>query len=215
LIIKLIMKSKFTTSLLGIVFISCLVCTNALGQTPSRSDWSTGKAAKWLKAGKWSNGCKIKVHKSADVQEFAYQYHKNKALWDKAFLFLKNTNLDTISPGKYPIDGENAFAVVSEGSTKAFEATKWEAHRKYLDIQYVIKGKEKMGKAPIAKATEIDPFSETKDIGFYTVPEGEATYHVAAPEAFLLFFPKDAHRPGVKIEGSDATKKVVIKIKVD
>ncbi len=188
---------------------------NAKGQTIKREDWTLKKAKIWFEAGEWKNAWKIVPHPSVNIQELAYQYHKNKILWDKVFTYLNNTKLDTLSPGKYVLDGENLFITVSEGPLKDFEVTKWEAHKKYIDIQYVILGKEKMGMVPIQKVSVLEIFDHTKDLGFYTAPEDEAKYYEATPEAFLIFFPGDAHRPSIKIPGFDADKKLVVKIKAD
>ena len=185
------------------------------GQSVKREDWPLKKSESWVKAGDWKKGMKLDVHPSVNAQEFAYQYHKNKAYWDKAFEFLKNTKLDTLSVGKHILDGENVFVSVMEGPTKKFEDAKWEAHRKYIDIQYVITGKETMGAVPLDKAKIIDSFNSEKDIAFYTANEKDARYNEANPKAFLIFFPVDVHRPGIKIEGCDATKKLVVKIKAD
>jgi YhcH/YjgK/YiaL family protein len=154
----------------------------------------------------------VEAHPSIDAQEFAYQYHTNKALWDKAFAFLKSADLETIAPGKYVVDGDNVFISVTEGPTKDPEAARWEAHKKYIDIQYVIKGKEKMGVVPIEKAVVTVNFDTTKDIGFYTAPDKDSEYYEASSKAFLIFFPNDVHRPGIKVAGFDATKKLVVKI---
>ena len=185
------------------------------GQSVKREDWTTKNAKTWLETGDWKSGLTLKAHPSINAQEFAFQYHKNKELWDKAFAFLKNNKLDTLAPGKYVIDGDNLFVSVTEGPTKDLEAARWEAHKKYIDIQYIIVGKEKMGVMPVDKASIVNNFDDVKDIGFYTAEEKDAVYHEATPEAFLIFFPDDAHRPGIKIEGTDSNKKLVVKIKAD
>ncbi|NJK98480.1 MAG: DUF386 domain-containing protein [Bacteroidales bacterium] len=184
-------------------------------QSVKRDDWTSNKANSWLNTGDWKNGWKPNIHPSVNTVEFAYQYHKNKALWDKAFAYLSSTNLDTLSVGKHILDGENLFISVTEAPVKDFEATKWEAHKKYIDIQYVIRGKEKMGIIPVEKTEADQPFDTAKDIGFYQADEAAAKYYEANPEVFLIFFPGDAHRPGIKIAGTDSDKKLVIKIKAD
>jgi YhcH/YjgK/YiaL family protein len=186
-----------------------------MAQTSGDQTWTPEKATKWFEAKEWANGMTLKVYDAVNKQEFAKQYNKNKAYWDKAFAYLKNTNLDTVTPGKYFLDGTNVFISVTESKSKAFEATKWEAHRKYIDIQYIIKGKEKMGVAPFAKAKEVEPYNETKDIGFYSVAEADSKFYIAEPGTFLIFFPQEAHRPSIKVDGFDTTKKIVIKVKAD
>jgi YhcH/YjgK/YiaL family protein len=141
------------------------------------------------------------------------QYHKYKALWDKAFTFLKETNLDTIRPGKYPIDGDLVYASVTENPTKDLENAKWEFHKKYIDVQMVIKGSEKMGIVPLASTTVSEPYNEKKDVGFATSTEGNI--YTVEPGVFLIFLPSDAHRPSIKVDGFDKDKKIVIKVKAD
>ena len=184
-------------------------------QTQGVQEWTAEKARQWFETKEWANGLTLKAYESLDVQEFAKQYHKNKVYWDKAFLYLKNTNLDTVTPGKYYLDGQNVYISVTEGKTKDFVASKWEAHRKYIDIQYVIRGKEKMGVAPFAKAKELETYDSAKDVGFYAIAETDAKFYTAEPGVFLIFFPKEAHRPGIKIDGCDSDKKIVIKVKAD
>lgn len=170
------------------------------------------KSDQWFKSQKYLNGLSIKPFDGANKVEFYIQYQKNKDLLDKAFAYLKNTNLDTISVGKHVIDGDSVFASVTENPTKAFEDTKWEFHKKYIDIQYVIKGKEKMGMTPVESLSITTPYNETKDVGFGEASNGK--FFVAEPGTFLIFFPTDAHRPNIKVEGFDKTKKIVVKILV-
>src|SRR5215831_7746014 len=117
----------------------------AFAQSDPSSTLTKSNTEKWFNAKKWLNGAKLKPHSSINKDEFAKQYQANKVYWDEAFTFLKEHDLDTISPGKYPIDGTNVFATVTADSSKDFDKTKWESHRKYIDLQCVIKGEEKMG----------------------------------------------------------------------
>jgi len=181
-----------------------------MAQSSTNNDWSEKKAAKWFKDKEWANGLALNAHSSTDKVLFAQQYHKNKEAWDKAFAFLKNTNLDTLSAGKYPIDGDKVYASVTVAPSKEFDQSKWESHRNYIDLQYVIKGKEKIGVAPVASATVVSPYDPTKDLANYTA---EGKYYTAEPGTFFLFFPQNAHRPNIKVDGYDTVKKIVIKIK--
>ena len=171
--------------------------------------------AKWFYDREWAGGLNLKVHQSTDIVEFSVQYTKNKAYWDRAFAFLSDTDLEQIVAGKYHLDSANVFAIVSENTPKDIKNTKWEAHRSYIDIQYVIKGKETIGVASLDKAIPVSPFNPAEDIGFYDVEETSADYYVAEPGSFFIFFPRDAHRPCIKTEGIGTDKKVVIKIRVN
>jgi biofilm protein TabA len=154
-----------------------------------------------------TKGLKLTMHRSVNKDSFYVAYHNNQNAWDAAFAFLKNVNLEELKPGKYPIIGEQVFAIVTEGPAHNKDSVKWESHKHYVDLHYVIKGKEMIGIADTAKATMIKPY--TPDVINYTA---EGKFYVAKPGEFFLFFPNDAHRPDIKLDGYDIVKKMVIKI---
>ena len=141
--------------------------SNVIAQS-ARKEWTMHDAKKWFKKKEWLGGLNLKPHKTVDVQEFARQYHANKAYWDKAFAFLKNNDLNKIAKGKYPIDGDNVFASVTTDSTKNFDKTNWESHRKYIDLQYVIEGEELIGVYPVSKATVTKEYDEKRESANYS-----------------------------------------------
>jgi biofilm protein TabA len=165
---------------------------------------------KWYKSKVWLNGLQLSPHKSVNKEAFARQYNLRKDWWDKAFAYLKETDLASLKPGDHPIVGNDVFARVTEGPTKALADTKWEAHRNYDDIHYVITGKEKIGIAPFSTATVVQEYDPGRDIGFYNA---SGKFYDSSPGTFFMAFPGDAHRPGVKIDSSTTIKKVVIKIR--
>ncbi|MEO7490410.1 MAG: YhcH/YjgK/YiaL family protein, partial [Ferruginibacter sp.] len=93
--------------------------------------------------------------------------------------------------------------------SKKMEDAKWESHKKYIDLQYIIKGKEIIGVADASKATVTKPY--TPDAMNYIA---DGTYYTTDSGTFFLFFPNDAHRPVIKADGYDVVKKIVIKILV-
>jgi biofilm protein TabA len=173
--------------------------------------WTEKNSTKWANKKAWQNGLTINLHPSVNKVVFAQQYHKNKVVWDKVFAFMRDSSLVNLKPGKYIIDGNNAIASITEAPSKEFEQSTWESHRRYIDLQYVIKGKEKIGVSPIAVATVTKPYDEKKDGANYTA---EGKYYIADPKSFFLFFPDDVHRPNIKVDGYDTVKKLVIKIKM-
>jgi biofilm protein TabA len=177
-------------------------------QEPSKTV-SKATITKWIGKKDWGNGLQLTLHSSVNADSFYRAYHVNKKLWDAAFAFLKNQNLDEILPGKYPIVGEEVFASVTEAPSKNKEEVKWESHKNYIDLQYIIKGKEMIGIADTSRATITIPY--TVDVINY---DAEGTYYITEPGKFFLFFPNDAHRPVIKVEGYDVVKKIVIKIQV-
>ena len=200
--------------------IACImILISFLGLSGNRSDtdpstWSNKKTEKWFSKNEWSVGWKVSADASVNKREFAITYFKNKPRWEKAFRFLKDNDLSKLEVKRYDIDDDNLYATVSEYTTKNEETTNFEAHRKYIDIQYVISGKEIMNIAPIASVKDvITPYDETKDIEFVTV--SKKVNYLASQDNFFIFFPDDAHRPGLKVEVNLPVRKIVIKLKVN
>jgi len=148
-----------------------------------------------------------------DVNEFENHYSKNKNIWDKAFEWLKTTDLNNLAPGKYEIDGGRAYALVAEYDSKKTDDTLFEAHKKFIDIQYIVKGREMIGVAALSSARIIETYNDDKDIAFYEIPEAECKYYLAEPGKYFIFFPGDAHRPGIKVEDAEKVRKVVVKVR--
>jgi biofilm protein TabA len=203
------MKTKFSLTIL-VLMLSVL-------QTPVAAQMSLGKPGyqskhkikKWFNKKEWLNGADFIPHNTISKTEFARQYHLNKVYWDKAFIFLKERDLKILTAGKYPIDGTNVFATITEDPSKDFDKTQWESHRKYIDLQCVINGEEKMGKYSFWKLTITKPYDETKDVSNYS---GEGKIYTVPAGTFMIFFPADAHRPNITPGGNKVVKKIVIKI---
>jgi YhcH/YjgK/YiaL family protein len=152
----------------------------------------------------------LKPHPSIDKVEFARQYHANKLWWDKAFDYIRNTDLASLKAGEHPIVGDDVFARVTEGPLKNIDSSKWEAHKNYIDIHYVITGREKIGIGSLSTATLVVPYDSKRDIAFF---EGKGKYYIAEPGTFFIAFLKQIHRPGLEVDGKGVEKKLVIKIR--
>lgn len=130
----------------------------------------------------------------------------------KSFDYIMQTDLKNLQPGKHEIDGENIFALISKYETKLESEGKLEAHRKYIDVQYVIEGEELVGYTPLGGQKVIEPYKEENDIEFLT---GDKSFIKVSEGMFAIFFPEDVHMPGICVENKSAVKKLVIKVKVD
>lgn len=191
-----------------LLFSTAITTQNASAQ--AKTEVKDVKAEKWFTGQEYLGGLKLVPAPSTNAIEFARQYKLNKAVWDKAFAYLKATDLDKLPVGKYPIDGDNVFASVTNNPTKPYEKTAWESHRKYIDLQYVIQGAEKIAVNPVSASKVTEPYNEAKDVAHY---EAEGIQYQAVPGTFYLFFPSEAHRPNIKVDGIDHDKKIVLKIK--
>ena len=153
---------------------------------------------------------------SANINEAMLEnYKKVHPRFEAAFEGLKKLVAENAEVGKYEIEGSDVYAMVQEYKTKAPEEAKFEAHRKYIDIQYIISGVEKMEMIDVSKATEITEYDVEKDFQFFDYGN-TAVLGCFEDEDFAVFFPQDVHKPGMAVDsGSSAVKKIVVKIKVD
>lgn len=120
-------------------------------------------------------------------------------------------NLQSYKPATIPLSGSNKI-LVQQITTKPWEGAKLEAHREFLDIQYIVKGKEVVGWAPVDTLTPADEFNTAKDKGLYA----GKNYPMEIEEGYCyVVYPEDAHAPGVYLEGeAEQVTKLVIKLKV-
>jgi biofilm protein TabA len=198
---------KTVNKLVTFLAIICFFASTASAQTAESA------ATVWVKKGDRKNGPNLEIYKDVNDTEFAKQYQRNKAYWDKALAFIADTQLDKLPVGKHAIDSENVFATVTDGPTKDFSKTGWEAHRKYIDLHLMIRGKERIGMMDAATATVTNPYDATKDVMNFDV-NTKGNYYIADPGTLFIFFPQNSHRPGIHVDGFDTVKKLVIKIRV-
>jgi YhcH/YjgK/YiaL family protein len=201
-------------SLFKIMLLSVILGFPGCSSPTDPSTWSSEETDKWFEKKEWLGGWQVTPDESINRKEFAVSYFKNRERWDKAFAFMKDSDLKSLELKRYDIDGDNLYAPVSEYWSKTEETAKFEAHKKYIDIQYVISGTEQMSVAPLSALGEVTvPYDEAKDVGFMTVTD--ARHFVATPEKVFIFFPSDIHRPGLRLGDSTLVRKIVVKVKVD
>lgn len=129
----------------------------------------------------------------------------------KALDYLAETDFSEIEDGKYEIDGENIFALVSSYKSKDLSQGKPESHRNHIDIQFVYSGEEFIGYAPLADQKIVEQYNDTNDITFY---DCDQSLCLIQKNMFAIFFPTDIHMPGIRVNNSVLVKKVVVKVKV-
>ncbi len=148
-----------------------------------------------------------------DKKENAHKYYSqlNKTL-KAALERLSEYDFINMKDGRYE-DKDNCYMNVQTLVTKQKEHQKWEAHRKYIDIQYVIKGKERMGFGKKEDFTKVlIPYDKEKDIEFL---DGDKYDYIDVKEGeFVIFFPEDIHAPMLSVDKDIAIKKVIIKVPV-
>jgi YhcH/YjgK/YiaL family protein len=128
-----------------------------------------------------------------------------------AFDYIRGIDTSSIPVGRYEIDGENMYAMVQQYNTKLKEQGFWEAHRRYIDLQYIVQGAEGMGYANIHHLQQGE-YDASKD---FLPLYGDGDIFTLRSGSFVLLLPEDAHMPGLAIDSPTPVKKVVVKIAVD
>ncbi len=126
--------------------------------------------------------------------------------------FLAQTDLNALPDGRVDIDGDKIFASIQSYDSKPGNDEP-EAHRAYIDIQYVFQGAENIGVAPLGAMTEEISAHPERDVWFYHGPTQPLTM---TDGRFVAVWPGDAHAPGIAPDGNPAhVRKCVVKVKVE
>lgn len=127
--------------------------------------------------------------------------------------YLKNTDFSTMENGKYEISENKVWAIVQDYNSKPESEGKFEAHRKFVDIQFIVEGEELIGIGNVDDFEVETEYDEEKDITFLTPKEGTKTeFKKVIAGEYMILMPKDAHMPSIAIDSPGFVKKVVLKI---
>ncbi len=130
-----------------------------------------------------------------------------------AFRFLERSDLKDLPLGRHVID-DKAYAMIDKSASQPPEKVEFEAHRKYIDVHYMIAGQVTTGYAPIESLKLHTPYDEKEEAATYHVP---AVYTKVKlyPGMFAVFFPGGGHMPNCHLDGSHELHKVVVKVRAD
>lgn len=150
-------------------------------------------------------------HIIVDRLERAERYCGMHPAFAEAFAFLNQSTLADLPEGRHEIAGDRLFCLISKGPGRDRAEAKLEAHRQYIDIQYVIAGTDEMGWKPTVACTLSDVrYDADKDIEFFR--DEPDSWTAVAAGSFVIFFPQDAHAPLVS---DGEIHKAVLKIAVE
>jgi YhcH/YjgK/YiaL family protein len=144
-----------------------------------------------------------------DTLQNAHLYYGLGDRFITAFEYLKTTDFEKVEKGKYEI-GDDIFAIVNEYDTVDTAEELMESHKKYIDVQYIVKGAELVGHDFLQDKTPSRAYDEAAD--FMLFSETPVFFSRLDQGNFAVFFPSDLHMPNIKIDKPVAVKKVVIKI---
>ncbi len=140
------------------------------------------------------------------------RYRAVHPAFPEAFAQVKRFVAALPMPGRTTLNEAGLTAILSDYAPRPLEACCHEAHRCFIDIQLVLDGCEFIGCTPLEDAVGPTPYDVEGDITFFTrAPAGGV---VMRPGVFAIFFPEDAHQPGVAHGGCTQVRKLVFKVPV-
>ena len=143
-----------------------------------------------------------KINKIADCEELGKE---NIALIED---FLKNNDLKSLEVGKYPLNNDSRV-LIQEYTTKQ-PVGKFEAHRKYADVQVVVCGEEMFGVTK--QATALNEYDAEGDFQLFSGSGENIVLSLDGEADCIVFMPDELHEPGLCVTQPSCVKKAVFKI---
>ena len=137
-------------------------------------------------------------------------HHHQHPTFKVAFDFLQQTDLTAREEGTQVLIENHLSAIVAHASGRRQEEGKLEAHRRFIDIQYLISEHESIGWAPTPSCTPAAPYEKERDLIFFNdTPTSSVTLSAGM---FAIFYPEDAHLPLI---GEGPIHKIILKVSIE
>ena len=129
-----------------------------------------------------------------------------------AFEFIKKAVKEDLADGNYEMDGKDIFAFISSYKTKTESEAKFEAHKKYIDIQCILSGTEVIGFESPEETELVEDYKDGGDICFYSLNKDYDKVVLKSGE-FAIIMTDELHAPCLSLRDEPTdVKKVVVKI---
>ena len=134
---------------------------------------------------------------------------------NKIIEIIEKTDFTKKDDGTYKIDSEDFYYIIATyNTTNNIKEKPAEAHRKFIDLQYILYGEEKIGYADYRNPKMmLKEYDEGSDAEFFKRIEDES-FFVLKKGMYAVFFPEDVHRPGLTNKETRGVRKVIFKIPV-
>jgi len=130
--------------------------------------------------------------------------------FEAAFRFLERPDLKDLPTGRHELGG-GMYANIDKSPSLAPEKVEFEAHRKYIDVRYMISGQVTTGYAPIEKLKLHTPYDDKTEAAMYYVP-ADYTKVKLYPGTFAVFLTGGGHMPNCHLDDVHDLHKVVVKV---
>ncbi len=147
-----------------------------------------------------------------DKLENAGQYTASLQALSKAVEYARSIDL-SMPDGRIEIEGENTYGLLSSYETMPESEVPFEAHRKHVDIQFVLEGRERLDVSHDDDLEVKEPYSEEGDAALYNAPDSFSSV-ILEPGKFVVLLPQDKHRPACQLGGAQRVRKLVVKARI-
>jgi YhcH/YjgK/YiaL family protein len=130
----------------------------------------------------------------------------------RAVAFLRRADVAGLPDGRLDIDADRVFALVQRYETVAEDAPRFEGHRRYIDVQYLVAGEEVVGWAPAARMAVTAPYDAAQEACFGTVAAGDWSRVLLRAGEVAVLHPEDAHAPKLAAGRPSPVHKIVVKV---
>lgn len=145
------------------------------------------------------------------INNYGLYIGKNEKI-DRAISYIKEMDFKNLEPKMYEVDGDEIFFNLIEYETKEEEERFWESHKKYIDLHFILEGKEFIGYEQFNRMKVKENYHEADD---YYLLEGNLQSKVLLQkDDFMILYPEDVHMTALKVDESERVRKVVFKIKI-
>lgn len=149
------------------------------------------------------------IHTTFEDIEGYCSIHSN---FKMTFDALKRVSSEAFAKGKHPVDDFRVFINALEYNTKNVSDSLMEAHRRYIDVMLMLEGEEKIGYMPFREINNVvKEYSEAGDSLMAGLEEGCSWITMKAGDV-AIFFPEEAHAPGVNLKAETHVRKLIAKV---
>lgn len=134
---------------------------------------------------------------------------------EKGIAFLEGLGPDDLPVGRAPIDGDNVYAEIQAYETKPGDPEVFEAHRRYIDIQFVARGEEVIAWTSDRHVTETVAYVDADDYRLGTADPDHVTRIRLESGQLAVFYPVDFHAPRRAAGAASPVSKIVVKVAID
>jgi YhcH/YjgK/YiaL family protein len=146
------------------------------------------------------------------LENFGKYFHTGSPLFGALFFM---TEFDPSKPdGRYEIESEKIYALVSSYETSPASQNRFEIHRKYADVQIVVEGEETVEVSLSSEPKSMIEYCYAMDKIFLESP-GDSASLVMGRGYFAVIYPNEAHRPNCDVHGKLHVRKIVVKVRMN